>query len=182
MARGKIGLTQIRVTERCGMASLYDFRATGIDGHVVDFASYAGQVVLIVNTASACGFTPQLEGLQALHQTYGPQGLVVVGFPCNQFGGQDKGSDSEIAGFCRRNYGVDFVMMSKVEVNGANAHPLFVWLKAQAPGLLGTEMIKWNFTKFLVGRDGQVLQRFGPRDVPSSLQAPIERALQGPAS
>lgn len=162
------------------MHSLYDFSATDIEGQMRDLSAYAGKVVLVVNTASACGFTPQLEGLQQLHQRYADAGLVIMGFPCNQFGQQDKGSDSEIASFCQRNYGVEFVMMSKVQVNGADAHPLFAWLKAQAPGLLGTQMIKWNFTKFLIGRDGQVLQRFGPRNATSSLQGPIERALQTP--
>lgn len=178
---GKMVPPCMGMNERCVMTSLYDFSARRIDGEQQDFSAFAGQVVLIVNTASACGLTPQLEGLQALHHRYGPQGLVVVGFPCNQFGAQDKGSDTEIANFCQRNYGVDFVMMSKVQVNGADAHPLFVWLKAQAPGWLGTQRIKWNFTKFLMGRDGQVLQRFGPRDAPHRLQAPIERALQQPA-
>jgi glutathione peroxidase len=160
------------------MNSLYDFSATDITGHPQTLADYAGKVVLVVNTASACGFTPQLEGLQQLHQRYADQGLVVVGFPCNQFGQQDKGSDSEISQFCQRNYGVDFPMMSKIDVNGAQAHPLFRWLKAQAPGLFGTEMIKWNFTKFLVGRNGQVLQRYAPKTAPGQLATDIEQALQ----
>lgn len=137
---------------------------------------------LFQGTASACGFTPQLEGLQQLHQRYADRGLVILGFPCNQFGQQDKGSNAEIANFCQRNYGVTFPMMSKVDVNGAHAHPLFTWLKAQAPGILGTEMIKWNFTKFLLGRDGRVLQRFAPRDTPQSLSSAIEAALQAPAA
>lgn len=162
------------------MTSFYDFSATSIDGHSQALSSYEGKVVLVVNTASACGFTPQFEGLQQLHQRYAEQGLVIVGFPCNQFGQQDKGSDSEIASFCQRNYGVDFPMMSKVDVNGANAHPLFVWLKAQAPGILGTEMIKWNFTKFLLSRDGRVLKRYAPKDTPQSLAADIQQALQVP--
>lgn len=161
-------------------SSFYDFSATSIDGHSQSFAGYAGKVVLVVNTASACGFTPQFEGLQQLYERYADQGLVIVGFPCNQFGQQDKGSNTEIAGFCQRNYGVAFPMMAKVDVNGAQAHPLFAWLKSQAPGILGTEMIKWNFTKFLVGRDGQVLQRYAPKDAPSSLAADIEAALQTP--
>lgn len=163
------------------MTRFYDFSATRIDGHSHTFSAYRGQVVLVVNTASACGFTPQLEGLQQLHQRYANQGLVILGFPCNQFGQQDKGSNAEIASFCQRNYGVDFPMMSKVDVNGAQAHPLFVWLKAQAPGILGTELIKWNFTKFLIGRDGRVLQRYAPRDTPESLAGDIEQALQAPA-
>lgn len=164
------------------MTSFYDFSATRIDGHSHALSDYRGKVVLVVNTASACGFTPQLQGLQQLYQRYADQGLVILGFPCNQFGQQDKGSNAEIASFCQRNYGVDFPMMSKVDVNGAHAHPLFTWLKAQAPGILGTEMIKWNFTKFLLGRDGQVLQRFAPRDTPQSLTPTIEAALQARAT
>lgn len=136
--------------------------------------------MLVVNTASACGFTPQFAGLQQLHQRYAGQGLVVLGFPCNQFGQQDKGSNSEIAGFCQRNYGVDFPMMAKVDVNGPQAHPLFQWLKAQAPGILGTQSIKWNFTKFLIGRDGQVRTRYAPRDTPATLVEAIEAALDTP--
>ena len=163
------------------MPSIYDFSAPRIDGTPLSLSTYRGQVMLVVNTASACGFTPQLEGLQQLHQRYANQGLVVLGFPCNQFGQQDKGSNAEIASFCQRNYGVDFPMMSKVEVNGAQAHPLFTWLTAEAPGIFGTKRIKWNFTKFLIGRDGRVLQRFGPRDTPQSLSAAIEAALQAPA-
>lgn len=163
------------------MRSFYDFSATDISGQPQALSSYQGKVVLIVNTASACGFTPQLKGLQQLHQRYADQGLVIMGFPCNQFGQQDKGSDSEIADFCQRNYGVDFLMMSKIEVNGAHTHPLFAWLKSQAPGLLGTEIIKWNFTKFLVGRSGQVLERYAPRTVPEHLVADIEQALQQPS-
>lgn len=159
------------------MSSLYDFTATTIAGDTLDLASLRGQVVLIVNTASACGFTPQFAGLQDLHTHYATRGLQVLGFPCNQFGQQDKGSHSEIASFCQRNYGVDFPMMAKVEVNGPQAHPLFVWLKAQAPGVLGTQSIKWNFTKFLVGRDGQVLQRFAPRTPPDALTSAIDEAL-----
>ncbi len=160
------------------MPSFYDFQATSIDGQTVPLSQYRGQVVLVVNTASACGFTPQLQGLQELHTRYASQGLVILGFPCNQFGQQDKGSNSEIASFCQRNYGVEFAMMAKVDVNGSSAHPLFTWLKAQAPGVLGTQMIKWNFTKFLVGRSGQVLHRYAPTDKPQSLAADIEAALQ----
>lgn len=164
------------------MTSFYAFSATKIDGSTQALADYAGQVVLVVNTASACGFTPQFEGLQQLHQRYADQGLVILGFPCNQFGQQDKGSNADIGSFCQRNYGVQFPMMAKVDVNGAQAHPLFAWLKAQAPGILGTEMIKWNFTKFLIGRDGQVLQRYAPKDAPASMAADIEAALQAPAT
>ncbi len=157
--------------------SLYDFHATSITGQPVALAQFKGQILLVVNTASACGFTPQFAGLEALHQAYAAQGLVVLGFPCNQFGGQDKGSNDEIAGFCQLNYGVSFPMMGKIDVNGAGADPLYQWLKAQAPGLLGTQAIKWNFTKFLVGRDGQVLKRYAPTDTPQSLVKDITAAL-----
>ena len=162
------------------MPQLSDFSATRIDGHSAPLSAHAGQVVLVVNTASACGFTPQFAGLQDLHQRYASRGLVILGFPCNQFGRQDPGSDSEIAGFCQRNYGVDFPMMAKVDVNGPQAHPLFQWLKAQAPGILGTQSIKWNFTKFLIGRDGQVRARYAPRDTPATLVEAIEAALDTP--
>ena len=159
------------------MSSIYDFQAQSIDGKPVPLSKYRGQPMLIVNTASACGFTPQFAGLEQLHQTYGDRGLVVLGFPCNQFGSQDPGSDSEIATFCQRNYGVSFPMMSKIEVNGAEAHPLYRWLTAEAPGLLGSKAIKWNFTKFLVGRDGRVIRRYAPQDAPQKLAGDIEAAL-----
>jgi glutathione peroxidase len=162
-------------------ASLTDFEAVSIDGTPRSLADLKGQVVLIVNTASECGFTPQFEGLEQLWQRYRGQGLAVLGFPSNEFGHQDPGSNAEIAGFCQRNYGVSFPMMAKIEVNGAGAHPLWRWLKSEAPGLLGTEAIKWNFTKFLVGRDGQVLKRYAPNDKPESLAADIEAALAAPA-
>ena len=155
----------------------FDFDATGIGGQPVPLKQYAGKVLLVVNTASACGFTPQFAGLQQLHQRYGDKGLVVLGFPCNQFGSQDPGSDTEIALFCERNYGVDFPMMSKIEVNGAGADPLYKWLTKEAPGLLGTTGIKWNFTKFLVGRNGKVVKRYAPQDKPDSLARDIEAAL-----
>jgi glutathione peroxidase len=155
----------------------FDFDATSITGAPAPLAEHKGKVVLIVNTASACGFTPQFEGLEALWKTYRDRGLVVIGFPSNQFGAQDPGSNGEIAQFCQKNYGVDFPMMSKVNVNGGDAHPLWQWLTAEAPGLLGTKAIKWNFTKFLVGRDGQVIKRYAPNDAPKSLQADIEAAL-----
>lgn len=160
------------------MRSFYDFSAQRIDGSTLSMSALKGQAVLIVNTASACGFTPQLSGLQTLHAQYSDQGLAILGFPCNQFGQQDAGSNAEIASFCQRNYGVDFTMMEKVQVNGANAHPLFVWLKAQGPGILGTKMIKWNFTKFLLGRDGQVIRRYAPRHKPENLHTDIMTALQ----
>ena len=159
------------------MTALTDFTAKQIDGAPLSFADLQGQVLLVVNTASACGFTPQFEGLEALHKTYGNQGLTVIGFPCNQFGAQDAGTNAEIGAFCQRNYGVSFAMMEKVDVNGADAHPLFKWLKAEAPGLLGSEAIKWNFTKFLVGKDGRVLKRYASMDAPAKLAKDIEAAL-----
>ena len=157
--------------------SVYDFEAVSIDGKPAALASQRGKVLLIVNTASACGFTPQFAGLEKLWQGYRDKGLVIVGFPSNEFGGQDPGSNEEIASFCQLNYGVSFPMMAKVKVNGAQAHPLWQWLKAQAPGLLGTEGIKWNFTKFLVGKDGSVIKRYAPNDKPESIAADIEKAL-----
>jgi glutathione peroxidase len=159
------------------MPSIYDFDASNISGQSVPLSQYKGHPLLIVNTASACGFTPQFAGLQELHQRYGGQGLVVLGFPCNQFGGQDPGSNDEISSFCQLNYGVDFPMMAKIDVNGGDAHPLYKWLCAEAPGLLGSKAIKWNFTKFLVGKDGQVLKRYAPQDNPASLGKDIEAAL-----
>ena len=159
--------------------SVYDFEAQSIDGQNVPLSHYRGQVLLIVNTASACGFTPQFAGLEKLHQQYGPQGLAVIGFPCNQFGAQDPGSDAEIGAFCQKNYGVSFAMMAKIEVNGTGAHPLYQWLKHEAPGLLGSEGIKWNFTKFLIGRDGRVLKRYAPQDTPAKIAKDIETALAG---
>jgi glutathione peroxidase len=133
--------------------------------------------MLIVNTASACGFTPQFAGLEELHTTYERKGLVVLGFPCNQFGAQDKGENGEIAEFCQINYGDTFPMMSKIDVNGSNAHPLYQWLASEAPGLLGSKSIKWNFTKFLVNRDGQVTKRYAPTDTPQSMAGDIEALL-----
>ena len=159
------------------MPSIYDFDAQSIDGKSVPLKQYEGKPLLIVNTASACGFTPQFGGLEKLHKTYGARGLVVLGFPCNQFGSQDPGSNDEIASFCQLNYGVSFPMMSKVKVNGADAHPLWKWLTAEAPGILGTKGIKWNFTKFLVGRDGKVIKRYAPNEEPENLRKDIEAAL-----
>lgn len=161
------------------MTSVYDFEALTIGGKSVPLSRYQGKPLLIVNTASACGFTPQFAGLEALHKTYGARGLVVLGFPCNQFGAQDKGSNDEIAAFCKLNYGVSFPMMAKIDVNGADAHPLYQWLSKEAPGLLGSKAIKWNFTKFLVGRDGQVINRYAPTDTPESLAGDIEAVLAG---
>lgn len=157
--------------------TVYDFEAQQIDGKTVPLDKFRGKVLLIVNTASACGFTPQLKGLQELHDSYGRKGLVVLGFPCNQFGAQDPGSNQEIAQFCELNYGVGFPMMAKVEVNGPSAHPLYKWLTSEAKGLLGSANIKWNFTKFLVGKDGQVIKRYAPQDAPQSLAKDIEAAL-----
>ena len=158
-------------------STLPDIEAQDISGKTVRLADHAGRVLLIVNTASACGFTPQFAGLETLWATYRDRGLVVLGFPSNEFGGQDPGSNDQIASFCQMNYGVNFPMMAKIEVNGPGAHPLFVWLKDQAPGLLGSKGIKWNFTKFLVGRDGRVIKRYAPQDAPAKLAADIEAAL-----
>jgi glutathione peroxidase len=160
------------------MKTIYDFEAVQMNGHSLPLDQMRGQVMLIVNTASACGFTPQFGGLEKLHQAYQAQGLRVMGFPCNQFGGQDPGSNADIASFCQLNYGLTFPMIEKIEVNGASAHPLYQWLCAEAPGLLGSKAIKWNFTKFLVGRDGRVLKRYAPMDKPENLKADIEAALQ----
>ncbi len=154
-----------------------DFEAQTIAGKKVKLAKYQGQVLLIVNTASQCGFTPQFAGLEKLWETYADRGLVVLGFPSNEFGSQDPGSNAEIASFCQLNYGVSFPMMGKVEVNGSAAHPLYQWLAGEAPGLLGSKAIKWNFTKFLVGRDGAVLRRYGPQEAPAALASDIEAAL-----
>ena len=159
------------------MATVYDFEAQTIDGQTVALSAYQGKVLLIVNTASACGFTPQFAGLEKLHQEFAGQGLVVLGFPCNQFGSQDPGSNEEIGAFCQKNYGVSFPMMAKTEVNGAQAHPLYQWLKTQAPGVLGSEGIKWNFTKFLVGKDGVSVKRYGSVDTPASVSKDIAAAL-----
>ena len=157
--------------------SVYDFEAQTITGQTVRLADHKGKVLLIVNTASECGFTPQFKGLEALWEKHRDEGLVVVGFPSNEFGGQDPGSNEEIASFCEMNYGVSFPMMAKIEVNGSQAHPLYRFLTEQAPGLLGTKAIKWNFTKFLVGRDGRVLKRYAPQDAPESIERDIVKAL-----
>jgi len=156
----------------------FDFQLVSIDGQPFDLASLHGRALLIVNTASACGFTPQLKGLEQLWKDYAVQGLVVLGFPSNEFGGQDPGSNEEIAAFCQKNYGVTFPMMAKAHVNGAAADPLWQWLKGEKPGLLGTEAIKWNFTKFLVGRDGLPVKRYAPNDAPEKLRQDIEAALK----
>lgn len=157
--------------------SIYDFEVQTMQGETRKLDSYKGKVLLIANTASKCGFTPQFAGLESLHEKYAERGLVVLGFPCNQFGGQDPGSDGEILDFCVKNYGVSFPMHSKIEVNGNQASPLFQYLKKEAKGALGTERIKWNFTKFLVSKDGEVLKRFAPLTKPEDIQDEIERAL-----
>ena len=158
------------------MSTVYDFEARTIDGQPVRLDSYRGRVLLIVNTASECGFTPQFAGLEALYKRYTDQGLTVLGFPSNQFGGQDPGSNEEIGAFCTRNFGVSFPMMEKIEVKGKGAAPLYQWLTEQKPGLLG-KAIKWNFTKVLVGRDGKVIKRYAPIDKPEGLAKDIEAAL-----
>ncbi len=163
------------------MTSVYDFEANQIDGKPVKLSDFKGRVLLIVNTASKCGFTPQFAGLEALHEKYAAQGLTVLGFPSNQFGAQDPGSNEEIGAFCTRNYGVSFPMMEKIDVNGGNAAPLYKWLTKEKPGLLGSTGIKWNFTKFLVGRDGAVLKRYAPLDTPASLTRDVEAALAAAA-
>jgi glutathione peroxidase len=159
------------------MSNVFDFEAKRIDGALTSLREFEGQVILIVNTASECGFTPQYQGLQELYQEYQSRGLAVLGFPCNQFGKQEPGSTEEIAQFCETNYGVKFPMFAKVDVNGAAAHPLFRWLKREARGLLGSQRIKWNFTKFLVDRKGHAVRRFASRTKPQDLRRHIERLL-----
>ena len=161
---------------------IYDLEARAIDGSTVPLAQYRGQVLLIVNVASDCGFTPQYTGLESLYRKYRDRGFVVLGFPCNQFGAQETGTDAEIASFCSLSYDVTFPMFAKVDVNGEAAHPLFRLLKKERKGLLGTEAIKWNFTKFLVGRDGRVLERFGPSDTPEKIDPVISATLGGDRS
>jgi glutathione peroxidase len=159
------------------MASVYDFTAETIDGQPAPLADYQGKVLLIVNTASKCGFTRQYAGLEELYRKYRDRGLVVLGFPCNQFGAQEPGDEEEIKSFCSLTYDVDFPLMRKIDVNGPAAHPLYVFLKEQKKGLLGTEGIKWNFTKFLVDRSGKVVDRYAPTDEPKSLEGAIEALL-----
>ena len=159
--------------------SLSDFTATTLSGEGRDLSAYAGDVVLVVNTASKCGFTPQYAGLEELYAAHKDDGFVVLGFPCNQFGGQEPGSEEEIGEFCQLNYGVTFPMFEKVDVNGDDAHPLFTWLKKEKSGLLGGK-IKWNFTKFLVGRDGQVIDRYAPTTKPEDLEGDVVTALMAP--
>lgn len=156
---------------------IYSFQVKDIRGQQVSLEQFRGKALLIVNTASECGFTYQYEGLEELHKKYKDKGLVILGFPCNQFGGQEPGTNEEIAQFCATRFSVDFPIFGKVDVNGPNAEPLFEYLKHKLPGLLGTKAIKWNFTKFLVGKDGQLLKRFAPTEKPESLAADIEKVL-----
>ncbi|MFN9481152.1 MAG: glutathione peroxidase [Betaproteobacteria bacterium] len=159
------------------MDTIYTFQAAGIDGKPRKLADYRGQVLLIVNTASRCGFTPQYKGLEEIYRRFKGRGFAVLGFPCNQFGAQEPGAESEIAEFCELNYGVSFPLFAKVDVNGPGAHPLYKYLTTAKPGLLGSEAIKWNFTKFLVGKDGTVIERYAPTTKPEDLAADIEKAL-----
>lgn len=159
------------------MSSIYQFEAELLEGETKALADYKGKVMLIVNTASKCGFTPQFAGLEKLYEKYKAQGLEVLGFPCNQFGGQDPGTNKEIGAFCQRNYGVSFPMFAKVDVKGPEAHVIFRFLTREAKGILGSQNIKWNFTKFLVGRNGEVLGRYAPTTKPDALEADIENAL-----
>lgn len=159
------------------MKNVYDFAADSLGGDKVDLGQYRGRVLLIVNTASKCGFTPQYQELESLYRDYKDRGLVVLGFPCNQFGNQEPGSASDIAAFCERNFGVSFPLFAKVDVNGTQTHPLFAHLKNQARGVLGTQAIKWNFTKFLVKKDGSVYTRYAPNTPPNKLRADIDKLL-----
>jgi len=159
------------------MSDLYDFSAKTLDGNELGLDTYRGRVVLVVNTASECGFTPQYAGLEALHEKYRARGLSVLGFPCNQFGHQEPGDAAAIGDFCQKNYGVSFQMFDKIDVNGKGAHPLYQWLTSSAPGIFGTEAIKWNFTKFLIGRDGKVAKRYAPQTEPKGLEGDIEQLL-----
>ena len=159
------------------MASIYDFKAKSLQGNDVALSDFRGKPMLIVNTASKCGFTPQYEGLEKLYEQHKDRGLVVLGFPCNQFGAQEPGSEAEIGAFCQANYGVTFPMFSKIDVNGPNAHPLYNYLKGEKGGILGTKNIKWNFTKFLVNRDGRVVNRFAPTTKPEDIQNAIAAVL-----
>lgn len=159
------------------MESIYDITVNDIDGHPTQLSQFSGEALLIVNTASKCGFTPQYAGLELLYNTYKDQGLIVLGFPCDQFGHQEPGDEQEIKSFCSLTYNVTFPLFAKIEVNGPNASPLFERLKAQSPGLLGTEAIKWNFTKFLVDRNGKVVDRYAPMTKPETLKADIEALL-----
>ncbi|MEK2689848.1 glutathione peroxidase [Bdellovibrio sp. GT3] len=157
--------------------SLPNFTVKDSAGRDISLEKYKGQVVLVVNVASKCGFTPQYKGLEEVYEKFKDQGFVILGFPCNQFGSQEPGSNEEIQQFCSLNYGVQFPVMGKVDVNGSDTAPLWKWMKESAPGILGTELIKWNFTKFLIGKDGRVIKRFAPKDEPQDLVADIQKAL-----
>jgi len=159
------------------MASIYDFTVKDIEGKEVKLDHYRGKVMLVVNTASQCGFTPQYKGLEALYEKFHGKGLEVLGFPCNQFGGQEPGDEKEIAQFCELNYGVTFPLFAKVDVNGEHAAPVYKYLKSAKPGLLGSEAIKWNFTKFLVDREGNVVKRYAPNDTPEAIAGDIQKSL-----
>lgn len=159
------------------MNEIYSYQAKDVQGKDVSLEAYKGKTLLIVNTASQCGFTPQYKGLQSLYEKYKDQGLVVLGFPCNQFGGQEPGQDSDIKSFCELNFGVTFPLFSKVDVNGENSHPLFNYLKAELPGLAGTKSIKWNFTKFLVSKNGEPVKRFAPQDTPEKIEAELGKVI-----
>lgn len=159
------------------MTTVYDFNAASIDGRKIDLKQYRGKVLLIVNTASNCGFTPQYKGLEAVYEQFRDKGVEVLGFPCNQFGAQEPGTADEIGAFCEKNYGVSFPLFDKIDVNGDSAHPLYKFLKHEAPGLMGTEAIKWNFTKFLVRKDGTVYKRYAPQTEPKELMKDIEKLL-----
>jgi glutathione peroxidase len=159
------------------MSNVFDFSATAIDGKPVDLSAYKGKVLLIVNTASKCGFTPQYKGLQKMFEQYADRGLEVLGFPCDQFGHQEPGNEADINSFCEMNFGVSFPLFAKIDVNGKDAHPLFAHLKSEAPGLLGSEGIKWNFTKFLIDREGKVVSRYAPATSPESIAKDIEALL-----
>jgi glutathione peroxidase len=171
------GKPQKKVNEQTMSESVYDFHAKSLDGKDIDLSSYKGDVMLIVNTASECGFTNQYKGLEELHEKYQDRGLKILGFPCNQFGGQEPGDNQQIASFCQKNFGVNFQMFEKIDVNGEDAHPLYKYLTKAAPGALGTKAIKWNFTKFLVDRQGKVLKRYAPTTKPEDLRADIEKQL-----
>lgn len=157
--------------------TVYDFSAKTITGKEKSLREYEGKVLLIVNVASKCGFTPQYKGLQAIYEKYKEQGLEILGFPCNQFGGQEPGTEEEITSFCELNYGVSFPMFAKVDVKGDGAHPLYTYMTEQAPGILGMKAVKWNFTKFLIGRDGKVIDRFAPQTKPGELEKEIGKVL-----
>lgn len=165
------------IAKEATMKSIYEIEVKTIDGQTTTIAPYKGKVMLIVNVASKCGYTPQYEGLQALYEKYKARGFVVLGFPCNQFAHQEPGTEAEIKNFCRVNFGVSFPMFAKVDVNGDNAHPLYHFLKSEKPGLLGTEAIKWNFTKFLIDRDGTVVERYAPSTKPKEIESDIEKLL-----